>query len=132
MEDKLSVLRECYRILRPGGRMAGYVIHTPAGISAAQAARAGELGPTYVSASDMPGALARRAGFVVHASQDVTPAFRATCSALLRARHELELELRTEEGDAYFEQARTAKANMLAGIDRGLLLRSLVIVEKPG
>jgi hypothetical protein len=131
MVDKLSVLRECFRVLKPGGRMAGYVIHTPDDLSPAARDRATELGPTYVTAPAAPGTLARQVGFEVLACRDVTAEFRATSVAFLRAMSEIEPELRAEEGDAYFEEERAAEEMTLTGIDEGLLLRSMVIAVKP-
>lgn len=130
MADKLSVLRECYRVLKPGGCMAGYTIHTPAGLTAAQMARATELGPTYVVAAATPPQLAQEAGFHVVEHVDVTAEFRATAAAFLRARNALEQELRAEEGDAEFDHARTTEEDTLIGIDEGLLKRMLLVVRK--
>lgn len=131
MADKLSVLRECNRILKPGGRMAGYVIHTPAGLSPAQAERATTWGPSYVTGPATPEELAQQAGFVVRERRDVTGEYRATSAAFLQARTELEAALRAAEGDAAFEAERTQEEETLAGIDEGLLLRSLLVTEKP-
>ena len=42
----------------PGGRVAGYVIHTSGNLTPAQVIRASELGPTQVTALAPPAALA--------------------------------------------------------------------------
>lgn len=121
------MLRECQRVLKPGGRIAGYVIHISRGLTKAQVAQASELGPGEVGASGSPEELLHQAGFGVLVVRDVTDNFRATCAALLRARRGLAHELRAEEGDEAFDQELRAKEAMLEGIDGGLLQRSLVV-----
>ena len=110
--------------------MAGYVIHTPTVLAGAQAARAADLGPSHVNGPAAPDDLARAVGFHVLDIDNVTPNFRETCAALLAARDALESELRSEEGDAVYEEERAKKAKMLFGIDEGLLLRSVIVTEK--
>ena len=84
-------------MLKPGSRSAGYVIHTPSGLTQAGERGAAELGPPNVTAPLFPDALARQAGLSVVVLQDVTEDFRATCEALLRTREALAAELRAEE-----------------------------------
>ena len=111
--------------------MAGYVIHTPAVEGTEAAARAAELGPTYVAGPASPTELARLVGFEIVADRDLTAEFRTTAAAFLQARSELEAELRAAVGDAAFEDERSADEKILIGIDEGLLLRSMVLVGKP-
>ncbi len=118
-------------MLEPKGRLAGYVIHTPDGLTPAQQLRAADLGPSDVSAPAGPEELTRRAGFVIRRAEDVTTDFRATCLALLRAREEHAEQLRVEEGEEVFEEEWGRKARMLEGIDAGLLRRSLVVAVRP-
>ena len=63
--------------------------------------------------------------------EDVTPGFRATCQAILRARGEFADALRVAEGHEAFEEEQQKKRRMLDGIDAGLLLRSLIVAVKP-
>ncbi len=112
--------------------MAGYVIHTPKGLSATAQRRANELGPSATAAAASPDDLARSVGFSVILVEDVTPLFRTTCEAILRARGEVEDELRVAEGPHAFEEEQQKKRRMLEGIDEGLLLRSLVVAGKQG
>ena len=128
--DKLSVLRECNRVLKLGGNVAGYVIYVPAGLTGAQERRAADLGPPDVTALASPEVLAQAAGLTIVAKEDVTDAFRSTCAAFAAARRDLEAELRADEGDDFYEEERRKKSAMLLGIDEGLLCRSLVVANK--
>jgi hypothetical protein len=90
--------------------MAGYVIHTPDGLSQRDQRRASELGPSEVAAEASPGGLAEATGFSLILQEDVT---------LLRARGELEDALRIAEGHEAFEEEQQKKRWMLEGIDAG-------------
>ena len=124
------MLRECNRVLKSGGCIAGYVIHIPTGLTEAQERRAADLGPSDVTASTSPEVLTQAAGLTVVVKEDVTDAFRATCAALVAARRDLEDELRADEGDDFYEEERRKKNAMLKGIDEGILCRSLVVANK--
>ena len=125
------MLRECYRVLEPGGRIVGYVIHTPDGLSRGDKQRASELGPSDVCAEALPEGLIGSAGFSVIRQEDVTAGFRTTCLAILQARSKLEDALRVEEGPEVYEEEQQKKRTMLEGIDAGLLLRCLIVAAKP-
>lgn len=84
-----------------------------------------------MTASASPGELANLAGLSVTACEDVTDGFWTTCMALLQARRTLEVQLREEEGDDFYEEERSKKETMVRGIDEGLLLRSLTIATRP-
>ena len=124
------MLRECDRVLKPAGCIAGYVIHIPTGLTEAQERRAADLGPSDVTASTSPEVLTQAAGLTVVVKEDVTDAFRATCAALVAARRDLEDELRADEGDDFYEEEQRKKNAMLQGIDEGVLCRSLVVANK--
>ena len=124
------MLRECDRVLKPEGRIAGYVIHVPSGMTEAQERRATELGPSEVVAPSSFEALTQAAGLTLLLTEDVTEAFRSTCAALAAARRNLENELRIDEGDDFYEEERRKKDAMLQGIDEGILRRSLVVASK--
>ena len=124
------MLRECDRVLKPGGRIAGYIIHIPAGVTKAQERRAAELGPSDVTAPASIEALTQAAGLTVVLTEDVTDSFRATCAALVAARRDLEDELRAVEGDGFYEEERRKKNAILKGIDEAILRRSLVVASK--
>lgn len=121
------MLRECHRVLENGGRIAGYVIHTPTGLGPAEERRAAELGPSEVTASDSPEQLTDAAGFSVLRSEDVTGEFLETGEAIVRARERFADELRRSEGPDAYEDEQAEKRGYLQGIREGLLRRSLVV-----
>lgn len=124
------MLRACHEVLRPHGRIAGYTICVPGGLTGAQRRRASELGPGEVLAEAPLRDLFGQAGFRVTLEEDVTEDFRVTCEAIVRARRELEAELRGEEGDAVFEDELEKKMSTLQGASEGLLQRSLLVASK--
>ncbi len=124
------MLRECHRVVKEGGCLAGFVIHTPAGLSAAAERRASELGPGAVVAAALPEDLAREAGFLKVVRTYVTQQFRATVEAMLRAARRWEAQLRAEQGEEEYVAGCERGKAMLTGIREGLLLRSLVTAIK--
>lgn len=124
------MLRECHRVLKQGGRIAGYVIHTPDGLSAADEIKAAELGPSDVTSPAPIADLAYSAGLALIAQKDVTNVFHDTCKAILEVREKLKEKLRAEESDEVYEEEQEKKRSMLTGIREGLLLRSLIIAMK--
>ena len=124
------MLRECHRVVKEGGCLAGFVIHTPAGLSATAKQRASELGPDAVVAAALPEDLTLEAGFLNVVRTDVTHQFKATVEAMLRAARRWEAELRVEQGEEEYVAGRERGKAMLIGIREGLLLRSLVTAIK--
>ena len=124
------MLRECHRVLKLGGTVVGFSIHTPPSLTPVQEERATELGPSLVCGCESPQELIGEAGFSGLEVIDVTARFRRTCSAWLAAMKELGPQLRRELGDEDFEDELDQKESMLTGIDEGLLRRSLIICER--
>ncbi len=114
-------------MLEPGGRVAGYLIHTPVGLSESETARARDLGPSAVASSAPGDELTSTAGLTIVAHEDVTGAFHHICESILKVRAKLETELRAEEGDEVYEEEVGRLTSTLTGIREGLLLRSLVV-----
>ena len=124
------MLRACHRVLKPGGMLIGFVIHTPLGLSRAREALAVEWGPPAVRADALPSDLARAGGFVVSRTEDVTDAFLKTCDRIIDARRSHEAALRDRYGDDAFEEEQTKKQNIREGIRTGLLRRMLLVAYK--
>lgn len=112
------------------GRIAGYVIHTPSGLSSSEERTAAELGPTEVTAVGTPEELTDDAGFSILRSEDVTDDFLETAEAIVRVRERFADELRRAEGPDVYEEEQAEKRGYLRGIRQGLLRRSLIAAIK--
>ena len=124
------MLRECHRVLKPGGLLAGYTIHTPLGLSQNDLDRASDLDPSFVGGWEDPATEAQRAGFGVVQRLDVTARFRESSLAWLSGLEDREELLREELGDEDYEHAIERNGCMLEGIDAGLLRRSFCVFER--
>ena len=124
------MLRECHRVLKPDGVLAGYIIHTPPGLTPAQEEEAVEVGPSAVGAERSPADLATAAGFREVGVKDVTDTFLATLDRLLSARLSYEARIRELEGDEVFEEDQGENEGKRRGVLSGLLKRTLVVARK--
>ncbi len=124
------MLRECHRVLLPEGRLAGYVIHTPEGLTSAEKERARVMGPAEGVLAAAPARLLAGGGFNLVQQTDVTTEFRNMLAAIRQHRATAEPELRLEEGDEVFEEAQERKRLTLQCVEEGLLVRSLWVAER--
>ena len=124
------MLRACHKVVKRGGRIAEYTIHTPNGLDRDAVGRASELGPIEVVADRSPADLLRAADFTVIVDEDATDGFEGILEATRAAMDELEDDLRREEGDTVFEEWQERRTNMLQGVSEGLLRRSLLVAVK--
>ena len=124
------MLRECHRVLKPDGVLAGYIMHTPPGLTPAQEQEATDLGPSAVGAERSPADMATEAGFREVGVDDVTDTFLVTLDRLISARLFYEARLRELEGDQVFEEEQGENEGKRRGILSGLLKRSLIVARK--
>jgi hypothetical protein len=96
--------------------MAGYVMHTPTGLSTSDEIRAAELGPSDVASPAATEELAHTVGLATIVHKDVTDVLTVTYKAILETREKLEEELRAEEGDEVYDEETKKKHAMLDGI----------------
>jgi hypothetical protein len=113
-------------VLRPGGRIAGYVIHVAPGLSSKEYSRAADLGPSEVGAREEPARLHELAGFTGIKQLDTTDQWLATTSSFIKARQRHEQGLRQAEGDEAYEEEQTKKRGLVEGMTAGILRRCLV------
>ncbi len=124
------MLRECARVLEPGGRLAAVAIELVPGLSESERSRALELGPGQVEAPGTLEELAVEAGLTVRATESWVTELHRTLEATVRALASHEPALRADEGDEIFEEERGRKVSLLEGVEAGLLRRTLVVAER--
>lgn len=125
------MLRECRRVLRSGGRVAGYVIHVAPGLSPSDYERAVQLGPSEVGADENPARLHELAGFADVEQVDTTDRWLETTSLFITARERHEEGLRLAEGDEAFDEEQAKKRGLVDAITTGILRRCLVSGKAP-
>ena len=125
------MLRACYRLLRPAGRVAFYTIFIPSGLSQAEYRRAARAGPSAVTSHgrQQPDLL-RSAGFTGVRETDVTEAFLRATRAWHEARARYAGQLSQAEGEASFRERKRDYRLQARAIEAGLLRRSLFVAER--
>jgi hypothetical protein len=126
---KLSVLRACRRVLRPGGRLGFLTIRVADGLSPAQRRRAVAVGPPAPGGPDGH-ALAERSGFTDVRTVDVTADYLATARMWLSARERLREQLRPLGPQEYDDKIAQGRSAVLQ-IEAGRLRRVLVVARRP-
>lgn len=127
--EKRTVLEECRRVIRAGGRMACSLIHVPPGLAPADRARAVETAPDFVEAEAEYPVLFAGSGWAIRARHDLTAAFAACCREKLRAEAELRPELEPVVGAAELDRHDARMAGRIAVLERGHLKRELFVLE---
>ncbi len=128
---KETVLRECLRVLRPGGRLAFTTIHVAEDLDAAAHRRAVRAGPWHVAVRRPYPELVERAGFIDITVHDVTAEYEQTQQTWLEETEAASAALRRASGDTEYELARRERRRTRAAIADGLLRRSLITATRP-
>jgi cyclopropane fatty-acyl-phospholipid synthase-like methyltransferase len=128
---KETVLRECLRLLRPGGRMAFTTIHVTDDLDRRAHRRAVRAGPWQVATRRPYAELVARAGFTDVRIEDVTGQYGATQRTWLEQTQANERALRGLAGDMVFELGQRERRRTRAAIDEGLLRRVLIAARRP-
>jgi hypothetical protein len=107
--------------------MAFITIHTPPDLDAAGRKLAYRLGPRMVNSRADYALLLERAGFSRIQATDITKEFLRISQRWYRARGRHEDELRAALGDARVREIERDSRLNIAGIERGVLRRSVFI-----
>lgn len=126
------MLRACRRLLRPGGRVAYFVIHVAPELSASGHRRAVLAGPRAVDSRRQPGELASQAGFTEVEEIDATTEYLQTARGWFEHSWRFADELKEIVGPLEFEQKQADRRVAIRTIEAGLLRRSLVVAVRPG
>jgi cyclopropane fatty-acyl-phospholipid synthase-like methyltransferase len=128
---KLSVLRACRHLLRPGGRLAFTTIHPAPGLDARQRRRAHRAGPVDIATrADYPTLIAR-AGFAGIVQVDVSRDYATTQRAWYEANERHAEAIRRLTSDAEFAQSQADRRLTADAIAAGILRRSLFTAVRP-
>ncbi len=125
LEPKLAVLRECRRVLRPGGTMVFTVIFIPQGLAPADYARAADCGPPVIETAMGYPEMLREAGWEITTRADLTAEYQASKSRLIGEEEAHEAELRDLLGDDAFFDKLARRRRSLAAIKQGLIRREM-------
>ncbi len=122
---KLSVLKECRRVLRPGGNMVFTVIFIPQGLASAEYARAVDCGPPVIETAMGYPEMLREAGWKMTLQVDLTADFATSVRRQLGEEKAHEAELRELFGDAEFSDKLARRRRALGAIEQGLIRREM-------
>src|SRR3990172_2161801 len=125
LEAKLSVLRDCRRVIRSDGRMVFTVVSIAPGLSPADHERAVESGPRFVAAPAEYPALLPQAGWDVADRIDLTAEYAETARRLLREEEARAEPLRELLGTAEYAERLAGHRATLRATEDGLLRREL-------
>lgn len=128
---KLSVLRACRQLLRPGGRLAFTTIHVTPGLDDRQRRRARRAGPIGVATRAEYPTLIARAGFADIVQVDLTSNYAMTQRAWYEAAEQRAEAIRRLTSDAEFAEAQADRRMTADAIAAGLLRRSLFTARRP-
>ncbi len=126
MPAKLSVLRACHRVLKPGGRIAYYTIYVAPDLSAADYRRIMKFWPQAGTRKRSPSEMLESAGFVDVRETDVTKQYRTTSQVWLEGRQSRYDQLAQAMGEDTLKGKIEEGKAILELIKDGLLRRSLL------
>jgi SAM-dependent methyltransferase len=125
LRPKLSVLRACYRLLRPGGCTAFFTIHPAAGLSPARRRRASRDGPVAVATPGPYREMLESAGFTKVREMDCTEEFATVARAWIAQWDNHRASLVCALGEQVVEERQAGRRAQLRAIEDGILSRSL-------
>ncbi len=125
LEPKLAVLKECRRVLRPGGSMVFTVIFISPGLSPSDHALAAANGPPVVDAALGYPEMLDEAGWEITTRTELTAEYRSSLGRLIELEKAHEAELRNLRGDAGYVEKLGRRQRSLAAVEQGLIRREM-------
>lgn len=125
LKEKLSVLRECRRVLRSGGKMVFTVISICPNLSPADYARTMACGPPFIETAVEYPEMLRQAGWKITDHLDLTPVYGGSVGQYIREEEAHAEELRELFGDEDYSETLARRRRTHSAIQDGLIRREL-------
>ena len=132
LESKLSVLKECRRVIRVGGRMAFTVISIAPSLSSADHKRALDAGPLFVETVVGYPEMLEQTGWRITHHMDLTVGYGMAARHMLRQEEARAEALIRVLGDAEYSERLGRRRNAVQALDGGLLRREMIAVDALG
>ena len=128
IEDKLTVLRECRRVINVDGRMCFTVIRLADGLKGTSMDRALQAGPEFMRSAAHYPSMFQSAGWQITQQDDLTGAFPASIERMIAAEEKQSESLRALCGDAANETAQANLQSRRRAVADRLILREFFSV----
>lgn len=132
LESKQSVLNECRRVSRTGGRMAFTVISIAPSLSSTDYKFALDAGPRFKETGVAYPKMLDLAGWKITHHLDLTAEYAQAARRMLREEEARAEALTRLLGDADFADMQRRRRNTVQALDRGLLRRELMAADALG
>lgn len=132
LESKLSVLKECRRVIRVGGRMAFTVISIAPSLSSADYKLALDAGPPFKETGVGYPKMLQQTGWRITHHLDLTVEYAQAARHMLREEEARAEALTRLLGDAEFSDRLRRRRKTVQALGRGLLRRELIAADALG
>jgi SAM-dependent methyltransferase len=128
LEDKLTVLRECRRVINANDQMCFTVIRLADGLKGTSMDRAVQTGPEFIRSEARFPSMLQSAGWQIIQQDDITGAFLASTERMIAAAEKQSESLRALRGDEANEKVQENLRSRLQAVADRLILREFFSV----